>query len=58
MKVSLRITALSAPAFPETPLLSDLALEEGLAQARAGDTRAADTLESIFASLSQAPAPE
>jgi outer membrane protein assembly factor BamD (BamD/ComL family) len=31
--------------FHDTPLLSDLELEEGLAQARAGDARAADTLE-------------
>jgi len=32
-------------AFHDTPLLSDLEMEEGLAQARAGDARAADTLE-------------
>ena len=31
--------------FHDTPLLSDLELEEGLAQARAGDARAADALE-------------
>jgi len=36
--------ALSA-AFPDAPLLSDLELEEGLAQARTGDARAADTLD-------------
>ena len=32
-------------AFHDTPLLSDLELEEGLAQARAGDARATDTLD-------------
>ena len=42
-------------AFPETPLLSDLALEEGLAQARSGDARAADTLELFLHRFSKHP---